>query len=273
MAALSQSREIHKFVVHWSSHIFTKTAVSRKMSSQASPQPGLPSYTESTHDVDKIWDPTILVLGGLSIHAESVHTPALYHISRAVAVITGSTKQVEFERVELVVRDGTEEPVVKPRSRHIYNLKYVAQIPGGIGSPEAVGSPATYIQSVSRRTLGSIGIKRPTKHSRAKAKALPIDVSGKHSAYASLPSFIKNASPIFEMSEDKSKNEWTDKNGNAIAVEDWDDGQHKLIITASLPQSSVDAMVALWCCRIWQISAESAPVLDEGMERGKLSAV
>jgi hypothetical protein len=81
-----------------------------------------PPYDEV---VNELWDPTFLVLSDLSIHAESVDAAPLYQLNRAVATITQATKQVEFERIERKIKTNAEEPVVKPRSRHIYNLKII----------------------------------------------------------------------------------------------------------------------------------------------------
>ena len=191
-----------------------------------------PSYDD---DDDELWEPTILVLADLTVHAESVDSAPLYRLNRAVASITQSTKQVEFERVERTVKGSTDEPVVRPRSRHIYNLKYMRNPPGSL-EPMPSESPQAYIQAASRQvTISSVGLKKPR----------------------------------FQIQEKDGKDQWTDSDGNAVAVEDHGDGQHRFIITASLHRDTIDALVALWCCRIWQHSAEHAKSLDEGMDGGE----
>src|SRR4051812_12479900 len=99
------------------------------LSSNASEKP--PPYDEPANEV---WDPTILVLDDTTIHADSTDSAPLYRLSRAVAVLTVSTKEVEFERVERNVKTKADEPAVKCRSRHIYNLKYMTKVPGGLGA-------------------------------------------------------------------------------------------------------------------------------------------
>jgi hypothetical protein len=224
-----------------------------------------PTYSNITNE---IWEPTILVLAETCIHAESVDSAPLYQLNRAVARITRATAQVEFERVERTVKMSDYEPVVKPRSRHIYNLHMVNGVPGGLEQIPS-HSPRCYIESVSRRTIGSIGIKK--SHFRSHWMVLPIDVSGNNSKYASLPTFIKDTKPIFQIQQKNGKNEWTDGEGKAVAVEDDGDDQHRLIITTSLHRDSIDVLVALWCCRIWQYSDEHTERLKEGMEGGKFS--
>lgn len=220
-------------------------------------------------DVDnEICAPIILVLGDLSVHAENAESAPLYKLDRAVGSIRQATKQVEFSRVERKVKMGDEEPTFKPQSRHIYNLKYTEKPPGGL-EPMPSESPQAYLQAVSRQAIGSIGLRKARFHSRL--IALPIDVSGKNSTYASLPSFIKEAKPFFQIQQKNGKIKWTDGDGNAVAVEDESAGQFKLVVTASLRRDSMDALVALWCVRIWKDSAEHAEKLNGGMEGGTSS--
>jgi hypothetical protein len=54
-----------------------------------------------------------------------------------------------------------------------------------------------------------------------------------------------------------------------VAIEDYGDGQYRFIITASLHRVTIDAIVALWCCRIWQQPAEHAESLDKVMDGGE----
>ncbi|OAA54307.1 hypothetical protein SPI_08926 [Niveomyces insectorum RCEF 264] len=53
---------------------------------------------------------------------------------------------------------------------------------------------------------------------------------------------------------------------HAAAAEDEGEGQQRLVVTATLRRTQLDALVALWCCRIWETSAELEPRLHEGME-------
>ncbi|PVH95304.1 hypothetical protein DM02DRAFT_618000 [Periconia macrospinosa] len=224
-----------------------------------------PAYKEPTNEV---WEPAILILADTTIYAESTDSAPLYRLSRAVATLTASTKEVEFERVEHTVEAKFDEPVVKPRSRHIYTLKYMTKVPGGLGARvDGWESPNVFIQSVSRRTMGHLGVKRSRFRPQKGLKVLPIDVSGKDSSFGSLPSFDKYAKPLFQIQpKDDGANVWTDGDGKALAVEDRGEGQDKLIITASLHRETVDALVALWCGRIWQCSDENADPLEEGLD-------
>jgi hypothetical protein len=220
---------------------------------------------------NEIWEPTILVLADTTIHAESTDSAPLYRLSRAVGVLTSSTKEVEFERVERTVKTKADEPVIKPHARHIYNLKYMTKVPGGLGAQvNGWESPNVFIQSVSRRTLGHLGVKRSRLRTKKKLKVLPIDVSGRNSSFGSLPSANKDATPLFQIQPKDDRNSlWMDGADQAVAVENWSDGQHNPIITASLHRDTIDALVALWCGRIWQYSDENAKPVEGGLEGGK----
>jgi hypothetical protein len=173
---------------------------------------------------------------------------------------------VEFERVERTIKTSGGEPAVKPRSRHIYNLKYAKDAPGGLESLPS-DSPHYYIQAVSRRTVGNVGLKKARLWTRW--RALPLDISGKNSSYG-IPRFIDGVQPLFKITPRHGGGyEWVDGYGTAVAVEDVGEGQHRLIVTASLRRDSMDMLVALWCCRVWHYSVEHSERVHQGLEGGK----
>ncbi|KAL1863905.1 hypothetical protein Daus18300_008054 [Diaporthe australafricana] len=224
-----------------------------------------PSYDEA---ID-VCQPTILILAGQSIHAESADSAPLYQLNRGISTLSHATQNVEFKRVQYTVRTTSAgEPAVKPRERHVYNLKHEHKVPGGIDSWPSE-SPYYFIQSVSSTTrdAGTLGLKKSRFPGRKQWRVLPVDLSGKNSKHAyGLPTFYKNAEPIFEINNRKVGYEWTDGEGKAVAVEDEGEDTHRLIVTASLPRTTMDALVALWCCRMWQYSADNKAPVHEGVE-------
>ncbi|KUI68349.1 hypothetical protein VM1G_04594 [Cytospora mali] len=145
--------------------------------------------------------------------------------------------------------------------------------PGGL-EPLPSDSPYYFIESVSNstRAIGNLGIKK--SFFRQHWKFLPVDVSGKKSK-AGLPQFLKNAAPVFEIDYSKNRYEWVDAKGKAIAVKSDRGDKNRLIVMASLPQQTMDVLVALWCCCMWQYSADHTEPIHEGMEgvRWKLNLV
>jgi hypothetical protein len=202
--------------------------------------------------VNEICQPTILVLAAQSIHPESADSAPLYQLSLAVESLTPVTSQVEFRRVERSVKTRTGEPTVKAWTRHIYNLRYGRK------------SSYCYIQAVSRRTVGSVGLKKSLL--RSHWTALPMEVSSKNSGCG----FVKDAQPLFNTTFKGGRYEWTDGDGNAVAVEDDGEDQHRILVTASLRQDSMDALVALWCYRIGAYSAKHTEHVARGFGRVRL---
>lgn len=228
-----------------------------------------PSYDE----VVDVCQPTILILAGQSIHAESANSAPLYQFNRGIATLTHATQNVEFQRVQYSVKTRSGgEPAVKHRERHVYNLKHNHhKVPGGVDSWPSE-SPDYFIESVSSTTreAGTLGLKKSRFPGRKHWRVLPVDLSGKNSKNDyGLPTFLKDAKPVFEVNHNKVGYEWTDGEGKAVAVEDEGENMHRLIVTASLPRTTLDALVALWCCRMWQYSADNTEGIYEGMSGSK----
>lgn len=206
--------------------------------------------------------PQILVLNGQTIHSASPNSDVLYSLSRGIASLGHATSQVTLERV--VARDG--DPASKPRPQHMYNLKHLTKAPGGLAKLPS-DTPHYYIEKVSSMALGSYGLQKSPF--RSQWKSLPLDTSGKQSEYK-LAKYVKDSDPIFQFAKAKDmyamKNvySWDDASGGSVAVSSIDDTQHQLRITTELPNEMLDALVGLWCCHLWQQSADTKEPINEG---------
>lgn len=231
------------------------------------------SYTSGSEDSppayddpDGCWPPTILVMEGQSIYAESSDTAPLFQLNRDVAHLGRATTEVELGRVKYGMRRSrpAETPSLKkPRLRHVYNLQCVSQASGRLGSLPS-DSPRYHIQATSRQTLGHIGLKKSYIRSRYSARTL--DSMG-HADYGT-PQFVNNTRPWFHTRRNGDHWEWLDSEGKNTAVQEESDDQHKLLVTAELPSDSLTTLVALWCCRIWEESAENADRVSGGLGGG-----
>lgn len=205
-----------------------------------------PPYAEAVSDsADDLLQPVILVLDGQSIYAESDPAVHLYRVNRGIAQLGPATSIVEFARIERNARS------VKERVRHIYNLHH---------TPSSLRVPSTrnaeyFIQAVaaSARLLGHLGLK--TARTLAEHwTALPVDLKGW--AEMQRPPFVADATPIMEAYRRQGACKWIDGEGHDVAVEYDSDQEHRLLVTASLQRETLDALVALWCCRVWQESVD-----------------
>lgn len=99
-------------------------------------------------------------------------------------------------------------------------------------------------------------------------EALPLTRSSRDADKAA---FEEDGQPLFEVSKqgEDGRFEWTDaRTGSAVAFEEVeDDGgkEPKMVVTAELERIKLDALVALWCCRVWERSAEGQPKIHEGV--------
>ncbi|KAI1122985.1 hypothetical protein F5Y10DRAFT_286627 [Nemania abortiva] len=229
-----------------------------------------PSYTEvtavATGPTDDVVQPMILVLAGQTIHAETASSAPLYHLNRGIASLPRATLKVSLERVERAVRTSPDNgPSLRDYRRHVFTLERSWTVYDALPS----NCPRFFARAVSKRALGHVGLKKARL--RSAFTALLIDVTGRGNKLG-LPGFANDAQPVFEVRRKDGRWEWEDKDGNAVAVEDEGDVTHRLIVTAPLPRVTVDALVALWCCRLWECSAQHADDLQQGMDgiRSKL---
>jgi len=203
-----------------------------------------PSYAEAvSHTVDDLPQPVILVLDNQSIYAESSPTIKLYEVNRGIARLGRATLNVKFSRIERSAGSTNQ------RSRHIYDLHH---------TPTLVRIPSTqyaeyfieFLAAPARR-LGHLGFK--TGHGVPEDwTALPVDMKGWSELHN--PPFVAGAAPVFEAHHRSGVCKWMGGNGHDVAVEYDSDPQHRLLVTASLQRETRDALVALWCCRLWQQS-------------------
>ena len=108
--------------------------------------------------------------------------------------------------------------------------------------------------TASARRLGHLGFK--TTHTRAKQwTAQPVDMRTWPRAFYQ-PGFIADAAPLFEVYRQQGVCKWMTGDGHDLAIEYDSDQEHRLLVTASLRREMLDALVAMWCCRVWEQSVD-----------------
>lgn len=230
-----------------------------------------PPYEANAEDdaqADPILEPAIFLLAGQTIHIETVDSPPAYELSRGVANLTRTTEKVTFERVDQTIRSttgssGAAVPTVALRRRHLYDLRRAVTPPRiSLSRKRRDDSPEYFIQRMSRRALGHLGLcasGRRRGEGGAGLDAVPVYMETGRARYADWKP------PLFRLrlrrgdGDDGARRAWSAAGDEAVvAVEDGADGEHRLIFTMALPRRDVDALVALWCCSIWQEAAAQA---------------
>ncbi|KAM3547136.1 hypothetical protein MY1884_009716, partial [Beauveria asiatica] len=221
-------------------------------------------------------EPTIFILAGQAVYAETVDGPPAYELSRAVATLTKSTEKVEFERLDQILSaagpadDLASSPTIRPRRprrrprrRHLYDLRRTPKQPrlGLARSRARSDAPEYYLHSQSlRRTLGHVGLTKARPGGWAAGfRAMPVHVAGATSRARFFAD--DGGEPLFALRRDKGgRSRWVvaADGEETLAIEDAADRQRRLILTRALPRKEVDALVALWCASTWQEAAARA---------------
>ncbi|KAI1079650.1 hypothetical protein F5B20DRAFT_543067 [Whalleya microplaca] len=203
-------------------------------------------------------EPTKLVLAGQSVYAEADESTPLYVMNQDVTTLTHKSPTVTFERVELdTVEDESidSEDFTKQRNRHLFYLAHPAE-----AHRRAELGASYYITSVSRQTVGNVKLEKPTKSLPFQKPEFRALLSENRSAWDS-PLFDKDTETLLFDARPRWKRgryEWLDSSGKVVAFEDdAKDGRCKLVVTIPLQRESRDALVALWCLRLWHDSAQS----------------
>ncbi|KAM3455432.1 hypothetical protein MY3296_002412 [Beauveria thailandica] len=245
--------------------------------------PAAPLYeqVQSRHDNDDdnaTVEPTIFILAGQAVYAETVDGPPAYELSRAVATLTKSTEKVEFERLDQILSPAgpaddlaSSSPTLRrprPRRRHLYDLRRTPKQPrlGFARSRARSDAPEYYLHSQSlRRTLGHVGLAKARPGGWAAGfRAMPVHVAGGATSRARF--FTGDGGgggePLFALRRDKGgRSRWVvvaADGEETLAIEDAADRQRRLIVTRALRRKEADALVALWCASTWQEAAARA---------------
>ncbi|KAI1325735.1 hypothetical protein F5Y16DRAFT_401065 [Xylariaceae sp. FL0255] len=157
---------------------------------------------------DDVIQPTILVLAGQTIHAETASCTPLYHLDRGIASLSRVTEKVTFERVEHKVRTSVNnEPSLRDHRRHVYTLERLWTVYNKLPAT----CPRFFARAVSKRALQHVGLKK--SRMRSGFIALPVDVTGRFKD-SGVAAFVKDAEPLFKLQNKEDRWEWTDGNGN-----------------------------------------------------------
>jgi hypothetical protein len=223
-----------------------------------------PPYSAGDEEgVDELVEPTILVLEGRSIHAESAASPPLYALSHDITKLTESDSLVEFERLDRTIRTGANEvPRTVCRNRHIYDLKHLP--------PVISPNFAFVLGAVSRRCcVGNVGFRksaRPGQDFKA-VRTKPVRSDNFPKGYHARRPSEQEVDQIFGVKRRRETYEWHTTDKRLVAVEDGQDDQQRLVITAPLERMVLDALVGCWCLRLWHGNTERQKAGQQWIKR------
>ncbi|KAL1906058.1 hypothetical protein Sste5344_008169 [Sporothrix stenoceras] len=222
----------------------------------------LPSYAEAVTGAtisstfgNDIVQPTILVLDGQAIYAETDPSTHLYEVNRGLASLGEATLAVEFTRFEQRAGHSTNR-----RERHIYNLRrkpppmHLRRVTGVRNHEKGQhnkNTPDYFIQSVAApsRRLGHLGYQTTNsiRGGQWSATVLPVDMKGW--AERDCPPFVDGTAPVFTARQRQGACKWMLGDGadvdsaQDVAMEyDSELAVHRLLVTAPLTRENLDAL-------------------------------
>ncbi|GBF61436.1 hypothetical protein TMEN_3925 [Trichophyton mentagrophytes] len=221
----------------------------------------LPSYTQNPSKDDQL-PPETLLLAGNAIHGTSrpasCSTP-LYKLSLDISFLRKNNTKVELSRFDNRIHNCNTmgSPKVSARERHIFNLT----------RPPTVTTPPFeyHLEPASHGSLGHIGLKRYHHILSSGYQAWKATVA-RPGADLEAKAIVFTAK-----AQGKGRLEWREAGDGAhlLAYDTIDDGIFRLDIIKSMPQNQRDALVGVWCLRIWREIANSniEPVGWDGVKR------
>ncbi|KAJ5177668.1 uncharacterized protein N7500_000367 [Penicillium coprophilum] len=217
---------------------------------------------DGNHPRDTV-GPAVLIFSTRSVFAEAETSTPLYQVNSDIRSISNKDSSVAFERVEDVPEvDGITART--PGKRHLFylahpvNARYRTDIPARYYITSAVSEAVGNIRleiSVARLQRTSFKAMLSAKKT---ASDNPLFNEGTHEV------LLFDIQPNWKFG--RNCYEWSDLNGEQVAVEEKENDRYKLSVTTSTSQELRDALVATWLLRLWYDTAESKQARREFFE-------
>ncbi|KAF4495943.1 hypothetical protein FAGAP_7917 [Fusarium agapanthi] len=192
--------------------------------------------------------PTTLIFDGQQITLENEPSIPLYRLSRTIACKVQKHCSIIFEQIEVVETSQLEGKGSRIRQRP-HDLYYLVNSLLMLQSRH--DTPACYLTAPSPKALGNIQVDVYDTPSQCLVfKAM---LNADRSA-DDIQLFKADTQRTLLESRPKVKGgpyQWVDADGQIIAYEAGQEGDHKLVIQVPLQQVIMDALAALWTLRLW----------------------
>ncbi|KAI5924941.1 hypothetical protein F4810DRAFT_103338 [Camillea tinctor] len=201
-------------------------------------------------DDNTLLQPEGLVLAGQLVVADTTDATPLYQMNWNVTSIPQKGSSVIFERIERPTQ----------QNQHIFYLAHP------LGAQYETGTPTYYITSTSPDMLGNISLESSKpRFQKPDFKAL---LSVNKSA-SDDPLFDESSEPLFHVKPKWMGGHyaWSDTEGRQIAQEDRCGDKPRITVAKPMEKRTRDALVALWCLRLWYDTAESRRARKDALER------
>lgn len=239
----------------------TKDKASKAPHPDPEPLEPPPAYEQVVEDPPKYKiEPSVLVLDGESIHDEASPKTPLYRLSRKVTIVIPNKSSIKFERIEHVPPQK-DESTARPTERrhHMFYLVHPSN------ARYRTDVHPYYMTAKKPSMLGNVRLEAATSRlQKTEFKAL---LSAGRSA-ADDPLFDENDGKKVLFSAKPrwmgGRCNWTDTKGKELAFEDGKGEKPRLIITTAMEVDVRDALVAIWCLKVWRDTNETLAAKMDG---------
>lgn len=192
--------------------------------------------------------PTTLIFDGQQITLENEPSIPLYRLSRTIACKVQKHCSIIFEQIEVVETSHPDGKGSRIRQRP-HDLYYLVN--SLLMLQRRHDTPACYLTAPSPKALGNIQVD--VYNTPSQCLGFKAMLNADKSADDVQLFKVDTQQILFEM-RPKLKGgpyQWIDADGQIIAYEPGQEGNHKLVIEVPLQQDIRDALVALWTLRLW----------------------
>ncbi|KAG9495179.1 hypothetical protein J7337_013414 [Fusarium musae] len=192
--------------------------------------------------------PITLIFDGQQITLENDPSTPLYRLSRNIACKVQKHCSIIFEQIEVVETSQPDGKGSRIRQRP-HDLYYLVN--SLLMLQRRHDTPACYLTAPSPKALGNIQVDVYDTPSQC----LVFKAMLNSDRSADDVELFKAATQqlLFEMRPKLkgSPYQWIDADGQIIAYESGQEGDHKLVVQVPLQQDIKDALAALWTLRLW----------------------
>ncbi|KAF5636072.1 hypothetical protein F52700_5386 [Fusarium sp. NRRL 52700] len=191
---------------------------------------------------------TTLLFDGQQITLENEPSIPLYRLSRTIACKVQKRCSIIFEQIEVVETSQPDGKGSRIRQRP-HDLYYLVN--SLLMLQRRHDMPACYLTAPSPKALGNIQVDIYNTHLQCLGFKAMLNADKSADDVQLFKADTQQILFDIRPKLTRGSYQWIDADGQVIAYESGNEGNHKLIIQVPLQQDIKDALAALWTLRLW----------------------
>ena len=224
-------------------------------------EPPPPAYDDVVANPPKYKiGPAALILDDESVNDEASPETPLYRLSRTVTIVTHKSSSITLERLDHAAPDKADTPGPPLERRHgLFYLVHPAN------ARYRTDVHPYYMTAQKPGMLGNVRLE--TTQSRLQRTEFKALLSPGRSAADDTLFDANDGESVLFSAKTKwmgGRCNWTDAKGMELAFEDGKSKKPRLVITAAMETDLRDALVGVWCLKVWRDAAETSTAKKDG---------